>query len=40
MTSSFREAVKVAEKKPTTLISDGASNFHEAWKEVKETEMR
>ena len=29
----FREAVKVAGKKPATLISDGAQNFHEAWKD-------
>lgn len=29
----FREAVKVAGKKPSTLISDGAHNFHEAWKD-------
>lgn len=29
----FRNAVKVVGKKPTTLISDGAPNFHEAWKD-------
>jgi len=33
VTPMFREGVKVAGKKPTTLISDGAPNFHEAWKE-------
>ena len=29
----FRQAKKVAGKIPTTLISDKASNFHQAWKE-------
>ena len=29
----FKEAVRVAEKKPSVLISDGAPNFHKAWKE-------
>ena len=29
----FKEAVKVTGMKPTTLISDGAPNFHEAWKD-------
>jgi len=29
----FKEAVKVTGMKPRTLISDGAPNFHEAWKE-------
>ncbi len=29
----FREAMMIADKIPTTLISDGAPNFHEAWKE-------
>ena len=29
----FREAMMIADKIPTTLVSDGASNFHEAWKE-------
>ena len=29
----FREAMMIADKIPTTLISDGAANFHEAWKE-------
>ena len=29
----FKEGEKVAGKKPITLISDGAQNFHEAWKE-------
>ena len=29
----FREAVKVTGMKPRTLISDGAQNFHEAWKD-------
>ena len=29
----FRKAVKVAKKKPSLLISDGAPNFHEAWKD-------
>ena len=29
----FREAMMIADKKPTTLISDGAANFHEAWKD-------
>lgn len=29
----FRQAKKVAGKIPTTLISDKAANFHEAWKE-------
>ena len=29
----FREAMMIADKIPTTLISDGAKNFHEAWKE-------
>ncbi len=29
----FREAMTIADKIPTTLISDGAANFHEAWKE-------
>jgi len=28
----FREAKKKAKKVPATLISDGASNFHHAWK--------
>ncbi len=28
----FREAMMIADKIPTTLISDGAHNFHEAWK--------
>jgi transposase-like protein len=28
----FRRAIEVAEKKPKTLISDGANNFHEAWR--------
>ncbi len=28
----FREAMMIAGKIPTTLISDGAANFHEAWK--------
>lgn len=28
----FKEAVDVADKKPSVLISDGAQNFHEAWK--------
>ena len=28
----LKEAVKVEEKKPTTLILDGAQSFHEAWK--------
>ncbi len=27
----FREAKEIAEKKPKTLISDGAANFHEAY---------
>ena len=29
----FREAMMIADKIPTTLISDGAANFHEAWKD-------
>ena len=29
----FREAMMIADKIPTTLISDGAANFHQAWKE-------
>jgi len=29
----FREAMMIADKIPTTLISDGANNFHQAWKE-------
>ena len=29
----FREAEKIAKKKPSLLISDGAANFHEAWKD-------
>lgn len=29
----FREAMMIVDKIPTTLISDGAPNFHEAWKE-------
>ena len=29
------KAVKIAKKKPTTLISDGAPNFHEAWKDKR-----
>ncbi len=29
----FKEAKKIAGKIPTTLISDGASNFHYAWKQ-------
>jgi len=29
----FKEARKKAKKVPTTLISDGAANFHHAWKE-------
>jgi len=29
----FREAVKITGMKPRTLISDGAANFHEAWKD-------
>ena len=38
----FREAREIAEKKPKTLISDGAHNFHEAyikeyWTAKKET---
>ena len=28
----FREAMMIADKIPKTLISDGAHNFHEAWK--------
>ena len=28
----FRRAIEVAEKKPKVLISDGANNFHEAWR--------
>jgi transposase-like protein len=28
----FRRAIEIAEKKPKTLISDGANNFHEAWR--------
>ena len=28
----FVEAMMIADKKPTTLISDGAPNFHDAWK--------
>lgn len=28
----FRESMERAEKKPLTLISDGANNFHEAWR--------
>ena len=28
----FREAMMIADKTPTTLISDGAHNFHQAWK--------
>jgi len=28
----FREAMMIADKIPTTLISDGALNFHQAWK--------
>ncbi len=27
----FREAKEIAEKRPKTLISDGAANFHEAY---------
>ena len=29
----FKDGVKVAKKKPAILISDGAPNFHEAWKQ-------
>ncbi len=29
----FREAMMIIDKIPTTLISDGAVNFHEAWEE-------
>jgi transposase-like protein len=29
----FKQAKKVAEKKPKTLITDGAPNFHEAYKQ-------
>ncbi len=29
----FREAIMIADKIPTTLISDGAKNFHKAWKD-------
>ena len=29
----FKEAKKIAGKVPTTLISDKAGNFHEAWKD-------
>ena len=29
----FEDAERLAGKKPTTLISDGASNFHHAWKD-------
>lgn len=28
----FRESIRMAGKKPKTLISDGANNFHEAWR--------
>ena len=28
----FKDAEELAGKKPTTLISDGAANFHHAWK--------
>ncbi len=28
----FRESIEVAEKKPMTLISDGAANFHDAYR--------
>ena len=28
----FVEAMMIADKKPATLISDGAANFHEAWR--------
>ena len=31
VTPMFREAMMIAGKIPTTLISDGAANFHEAW---------
>ena len=33
VTPMFREAMMIADKIPTTLISDGAHNFHEAWKD-------
>ncbi len=33
VTPMFREAMMIAGKIPTTLISDGAANFHEAWKD-------
>ncbi|MCJ8306689.1 MAG: DDE-type integrase/transposase/recombinase [Nitrosopumilus sp.] len=33
VTPMFREAMMIADKIPTTLISDGAANFHKAWKE-------
>ena len=29
----FKEAMMITDKIPTTLISDGAANFHQAWKE-------
>jgi putative transposase len=28
----FRESIEIAGKKPKVLISDGANNFHEAWR--------
>ncbi len=33
VTPMFREAMMITDKIPTTLISDGAPNFHKAWKE-------
>ena len=32
VTPMFKEAMMIADKKPTILISDGAPNFHDAWK--------
>ena len=29
----FRQAEEIAKKKPSLLISNGAQNFHEAWKD-------
>ena len=33
VTPMFREAMMITDKIPTTLISDGAPNFHQAWKD-------